>query len=254
MENVRAPWNTLGRTPSHDRQGGADALLSVPFRAAAQEPLLGEIKWVPYNFAPRGWADCNGQLMSIAQNTALFSLLGTTFGGDGRTTFALPDMRGRVSLHVGQGPGLSNRDLGEVGGEETHTLTIAEIPSHDHAISSHTHGIPALNVDVKASSAAATSATPQGNVLAAAAAVGNDQNKGKHKGNDKDDAVTTNIYNGGPANVSLAAGSAMTAAGTTGGGSGSTMPAGGGAAHQNMQPFLGLRCIIAVEGIFPSRQ
>ena len=85
MENVRAPWNTLGRTPSHDRQGGADALLSVPFRAAAQEPLLGEIKWVPYNFAPRGWADCNGQLMSIAQNTALFSLLGTTFGGDGRS-------------------------------------------------------------------------------------------------------------------------------------------------------------------------
>ena len=109
-------------------------------------------------------------------------------------------------------------------------------------------------MDVKASSAAATSATPQGNVLAAAAAVGNDQNKGKHKGNDKDDAVTTNIYDGGPANVSLAAGSAMTAAGTTGGGSGSTMPADGGAAHQNMQPFLGLRCIIAVEGIFPSRQ
>jgi microcystin-dependent protein len=80
--------------------------------------------------------------MSIAQNTALFSLLGTTFGGDGRTTFALPDMQGRVSLHVGQGPAVSNRDLGETGGEETHTLTTAEIPSHDHAISSQRTAFP----------------------------------------------------------------------------------------------------------------
>jgi microcystin-dependent protein len=220
--------------------------------AGAQEPLLGEIKWVPYNFAPRGWADCDGQLMSIAQNTALFSLLGTTFGGDGRTTFALPDMRGRVSLHIGQGPGLSNRELGEVGGQETHTLTPAEMPSHEHAISSHTHSIPALNVDVKASSADATATSPQGNVLAAAAGGGGNGN-GKGKGN-KDDGKTTNIYNGGPANVSLAAGSAMTEPGTTGGGSGTTMATGGGAAHENMQPFLGLRCIIALEGIFPSRQ
>jgi microcystin-dependent protein len=233
-------------------------LLTVPSLAfAQQEPLLGEIKWVPYNFAPRGWADCNGQLLSIAQNTALFSLLGTTFGGDGRTTFALPDMRGRVSVHAGQGPGLSNRDLGEVGGEETHTLTVAEIPSHDHSISSHTHAIPALNVDVKASSADATTTSPQGNVLANAAASaggGNGPGKGKGKGPDKDDVKATSIYNAGPANVSLAAGSAMTEIGTTGGGSGTTMPTGGGAAHQNMQPFLGLRCIIAVEGIFPSRQ
>jgi microcystin-dependent protein len=228
-------------------------LLAVPSLAVAQEPLLGEIKWVPYNFTPRGWADCNGQLLAISQNTALFSLLGTTFGGDGRTTFALPDMRGRVSVHVGQGPGLSSRDLGEVGGEETHTLTVAEIPSHDHSVSSHTHAIPALNVDVKASSADATTTSPQGNVLANAASAGggNGPGKGKGKGPDKD---TTNIYNAGPANVSLAAGSATTEAGTTGGGSGTTMPTGGGAAHQNMQPFLGLRCIIAVEGIFPSRQ
>ena len=227
-------------------------LLGLASHAGAQEPLLGEIKWVPYNFAPRGWADCDGQLMSIAQNTALFSLLGTTFGGDGRTTFALPDMRGRVSLHIGQGPGLSNRELGEVGGQETHTLTPAEMPSHEHAISSHTHSIPALNVDVKASSADATATSPQGNVLAAAAGGGGNGN-GKGKGN-KDDGKTTNIYNGGPANVSLAAGSAMTEPGTTGGGSGTTMATGGGAAHENMQPFLGLRCIIALEGIFPSRQ
>jgi microcystin-dependent protein len=230
-------------------------LLGAVSHAGAQEPLLGEIKWVPYNFAPKGWADCDGQLMSISQNTALFSLLGTTFGGDGRTTFALPDMRGRVSLHVGQGPGLSNRQLGEAGGEETHTLTPAEIPSHAHAISSHTHSIPALNVDVKASSADATTTSPEGNVLAAAAspAGGNVHDKGNHKG-DKDEGKTTNIYNAGPANVSLAAGSAMTEPGTTGGGSGTTMATGGGAAHENMQPFLALRCIIAVQGIYPVRQ
>lgn len=232
------------------------AFFTPAARADAQEPLLGEIKWVPYNFTPVGWADCNGQLLPISQNTALFSLLGTTFGGDGRTTFALPDMRGRVSLHVGQGSGLSDRVLGEVGGEETHTLTVAEIPSHDHGVSSHTHSVPALAVDVKASSTDATSTTAQGNVLAtpAAAAGGNDHDKGKHKGADKDLDTPTNIYNAGPANVSLAAGSAMTLPGTTGGGSGTTMATGGGAAHQNMQPFLAMRCIIATQGIFPSRQ
>jgi len=230
-------------------------ILAAAPRAGAQ-PLLGEIKWVPYDFTPVGWADCDGQLMRISQNTALFSLLGTTFGGDGVTTFAVPDMRGRVSLHVGQGSGLSDRVLGEVGGEETHTLTVAEIPSHDHGVSSHTHSVPALAVDVKASSADATSSTAQGNVLATAAAAvgGNDQEKGKHKGADKDVDVATNIYNAGPASVSLAAGSAMTLPGTTGGGSGTTMATGGGGAHQNMPPYLAVRCIIATQGIFPTRQ
>ncbi|MBK7825986.1 tail fiber protein [Nannocystis sp.] len=82
------------------------------------EPFIAEIKMFGGNFAPRGWAFCNGQLMSIAQNTALFSLLGTTYGGDGRTTFGLPDLRGRFAMHEGQGPGLSNRVLGEQGGSE----------------------------------------------------------------------------------------------------------------------------------------
>ena len=98
------------------------------------EPFLGQIMLVPYNFAPRGWAFCNGQILPIAQNTALFSLLGTTFGGNGQTTFALPDLRGRVPNSSGQGPGLSNYDLGQVGGTETDTLTVNQMPTHNHLV------------------------------------------------------------------------------------------------------------------------
>jgi microcystin-dependent protein len=109
------------------------------------EPFLGQIILVPYNFAPRGWAFCNGQILPISQNTALFSLLGTTFGGNGQTTFALPDLRGRIPIGAGQGPGLQNYDLGQVGGSETQTLTIAEMPLH-------THVVEALNDTINASS------------------------------------------------------------------------------------------------------
>src|SRR6185503_17212020 len=98
------------------------------------EPFLGMIIIVPYNFAPRGWAFCNGQILPIAQNTALFSLLGTTFGGNGQTTFALPDLRGRVPNSSGQGPGLSSYDLGQVGGVESETLTINQLPAHNHQV------------------------------------------------------------------------------------------------------------------------
>lgn len=100
------------------------------------EPFLGEIRIFPYNFAPRGWAFCQGQILSIAQNTALFSLLGTTYGGNGQTTFALPDLRGRMPLGSGQGPGLSPYDLGQVSGTETVTLTTGQMPSHNHLASS----------------------------------------------------------------------------------------------------------------------
>ena len=102
--------------------------------AHAQEPFLGEIRTFGYDFCPLGWAAAAGQLLSIAQNTALFSLLGTQFGGNGTTTFALPDLRGRVLLAAGQGPGLSNYAIGQQGGEETHTLTVSEMPSHAHVI------------------------------------------------------------------------------------------------------------------------
>src|SRR5689334_12527833 len=98
------------------------------------EPFLGEIKVVPYNFAPRGWARCDGQLLAISQNTALFSLLGTTYGGNGVSNFGLPDLRGRRPYHVGQGPGLSPVDLGEMAGEESVTLLQTEIPSHTHSV------------------------------------------------------------------------------------------------------------------------
>lgn len=101
-------------------------------KADAQEPFIGEVRVFPYNFAPRGWALCNGQLLQISQNTALFSLLGTIYGGDGRTTFGLPNLQGRVALHPGQGPGLSNRRLGEKGGVEKVTLSEAQMPSHKH--------------------------------------------------------------------------------------------------------------------------
>ena len=116
------------------------------------EPFLGEIKMVAYNFAPRTWAFCNGQTLSIAQNQALFSLLGTTYGGNGQTTFALPNLGARAPVHFGQGPGLQNYDLGQLGGTDAHTLTSAE--------TAHTHVL-------KASVNQASTAAPAGNVLAA---------------------------------------------------------------------------------------
>ena len=100
----------------------------------AAEPFIGEIMLFAGNFAPNGWAMCNGQLLSIAQNTALFSLIGTYYGGDGQVTFALPDLRGRVPVHTGQGPGLPNVDLGETGGAPYHTLIAPEMPAHSHAL------------------------------------------------------------------------------------------------------------------------
>lgn len=98
------------------------------------DPFVAEIRVLPFNFAPKGWAGCDGQLMPISQNTALFSLLGTTFGGDGRTTFALPDLRGQFAMGMGSGPGLSPRDLGQVVGQATVTLLPGEMPAHSHAL------------------------------------------------------------------------------------------------------------------------
>ena len=117
------------------------------------DPFLGEIRMFGGNFAPRNWALCDGQLLSISSNSALFSLLGTIYGGDGRTTFALPDLRGRVPIHVGSGPGLTNRPIGEKAGVENVTISAAQLPTHTHPMG--------------ASSRAGDSASPTGAVPAA---------------------------------------------------------------------------------------
>ncbi len=133
------------------------------------DQFLGEIRIFPFNFPPKGWAFCNGQLMPLSQNTALFSLLGTTYGGDGKSTFALPDLRGRIPIHHGQGAGLQNYILAEAGGAEQITLTQQQIPAHTH---------PLL-----ATTAVGTAASPQGGVLAASG--------------------SSNVYRQGPSSVAL---------------------------------------------------
>ena len=169
------------------------------------EPFVGEIRMFAGNFAPRSWAFCDGQLLAVSQNDALFSLLGTVYGGDGRTTFGLPDMRGRLSVHAGQGPGLSLRRLGAKAGQERVTLTTNEIPSHSHAYQGSTD--------------AGNSNTPEGNVLAGRAS----------------DAT----YIETPASTSMS----PSAVANTGG----SQP------HTNMMPYLCVNYIIALFGIYPSR-
>jgi microcystin-dependent protein len=122
------------------------------------DPFVAEIRIFPFNFAPRGWAWCDGQLLPLSQNTALFSLLGTTYGGNGKSNFALPDLQGRAPMHPGQGPGLSLHDLGETGGSETVTLLESEIPAHSHGTS--------------VSAADGTSQSPAGQKLATGIGIG----------------------------------------------------------------------------------
>lgn len=110
------------------------------------DPFVAEIRIFPFNFAPKGWAFCDGQLLPLSQNTALFSLLGTTYGGDGKSTFALPDLQGRAPMHPGQGPGLSLHDLGETGGSETVALLQSEMPLHAHALRANTLDVADTNV------------------------------------------------------------------------------------------------------------
>jgi microcystin-dependent protein len=110
------------------------------------DPFVAEIRIFPFNFAPKGWAFCDGQILPLSQNTALFSLLGTTYGGDGKSNFALPNMQGNAPMHPGQGPGLSLHDLGETGGSETVTLLESEIPSHSHTLRADILDIADTNV------------------------------------------------------------------------------------------------------------
>ena len=173
------------------------------------DPFIGEIKMVGFNFAPRGWAFCSGQILGIAQNTALFSILGTTYGGDGRTTFGLPDLRGRSPMHGGNGPGLSGRTLGQRAGVETVTLTESQIGSHSHAWQvADEQG----NQTSPANNALARSPTGRGGYA---------------------------LYGNDAATAAMA--------------SQVVADSGGGQAHTNVQPALVVNFVIALNGIFPSR-
>jgi len=184
------------------------ALLARGRRAEAApqsiEPYLGEIMLFAGNFPPRGWAFCNGQLLPINQNQALFSLLGTNYGGNGQTNFALPDLRDRVPIHHGQGPGLSSRVLGERAGEAAHTLLLTELPAHSHV--------------ARVSSAVGGAVDPGGMFPAR-------------------NAAQIPQY-GGNADTPMAAAAVSNV--------------GGNQPHDNTQPVLALRFVIALQGVFPS--
>jgi len=182
------------------------------------EGYIAEIRMFAGNFAPRGWAFCQGQILSIAQNTALFALLGTTYGGNGQTTFALPDLRGRVAVGPGQGPGLPAVNLGQMAGAPTHTLINTEMPVHNHTTQV---GVRAFNDPNGLSNG--DSAIPAGNYWASSHGVG--------------DLFSTT------ANALMNPGAVTVVVGVTGG----SQP------HNNMQPYLGMNYIICMEGIFPSR-
>jgi microcystin-dependent protein len=167
------------------------------------DPFVAEVRIVGFNFAPRGWAFCDGQILPLSQNTALFSLLGTIYGGNGASTFALPNLQGKAPMQQGQRPGLSNRFLGEEGGSSTVTLLESEMPAHNHQIQAVND--PGLQ------------SSPQGAFPSRANMY-------------KTSAVSTGNMN-----------------------SGVLTPVGGSLPHNNMQPYLTLNYIIALQGIFPPR-
>jgi len=170
------------------------------------DPFVAEIRIVSFNFAPVGWAFCDGQILPLSQNTALFSLVGTIYGGNGLNTFALPNLQDRAPMHHGQGPGLSLRDIGEEGGVESVTLLESEIPAHSH--------------NMMAANFPSDSNNPAGNAL----------------------SRSTNV-------------AAYSASGPTVPMKGTALsPTGGSFPHNNMQPYLTLNFIIALQGIFPPRQ
>ena len=174
------------------------------------EPFIAEIRIFAGNFAPRSWAFCNGQLLPIAQNTALFSLIGTIYGGDGRTTCALPNLQGRAPMHAGRGPGLTARRQGQRTGSETVALNEAQMPSHRHTLQGGTgSGIIGGGGNANDPANNFTSKPPTGNAYAT--------------------GTKTNMASG--------------AVGSTG----------GGQAHNNMQPYLTMNFIIALQGLYPSR-
>lgn len=194
------------------------------------QPFIGEIMTVAFSFAPRNWAFCAGQQISIAQNSALFSLIGTAYGGNGQTTFALPDLRGRAPMGQGHGPGLTPRTIGERAGAETITLNSTQLPAHIHSLLGAHGGLNAVDID-------ATEQSPKA---------------GEYLARGVDTAQTPDmipeIYlpaaQGDPAAKVPLAGLNI---------AGNTDPAGGNQPHDTMQPYLTLNPVIALYGVFPSR-
>ncbi len=171
------------------------------------DPYVGEIRTIGFSYAPAGWAMCNGQILPIAQNTPLFSLLGAQYGGNGTTTFALPNLNGAMVIGPGQGPGLTPRDIGEIGGSRVVTLTTAEMPRHTHA--------------ARGSSATGTTGNAPGSTWA-------QPRLGR---------APRPAYAAPGASVDMAP----------------LAPAGGGASHNNLPPFLAMYFVIALQGVFPPR-
>lgn len=181
------------------------------------DPYIGQIQPFAFNFAPRNWAKCDGQLLSIASYTALFALIGTTYGGDGVSTFALPDLRGRAALHQGTGPGLSTRPIGQRSGAETTTLTVSNMPSHNHL----------------ATGTVKSYFTPP-----AGGGTSNNPNGSNFSG-----STGTNVYTTQPTNGTMAAENVQVVVGNNG----------GSTPFNNMEPYLVINWCIALVGIFPPR-
>lgn len=183
-------------------------------------PFIGSVMLFAGNFAPQGWAFCDGQLLSVAQNSALFAILGTTYGGNGRDSFALPDLRGRVPVHSGQGVGLSNYTLGESRGSETNTLFYGNMPAHTHPVSA--------SMSANSGNATQSSATPNASVATPGTQDGRDFIPSFGFNTTKPDTPLNGL--------SITLGSA-----------------GGSQPVNNIQPSLGLNYIICLEGFIPSR-
>jgi len=193
-------------------------------------PFIGQLLTVGFNWAPRNYATCSGQILAIAQNTALFSLIGTTYGGNGQTTYALPDLRGRVQVGQGQGPGLSLRTIGEVGGTETTTLLSTQMPQHVHSLSGVTGTLNAVNIK-------ATEQSPQAGAYLA-------RGVDSAPVPDSIPEIYLPAAQGDPATKVPLAGVNV---------AGNTQIAGGSQPFSTMQPYLVLNPCIALFGIFPSR-
>ena len=225
----------------------------------ATQPYIGQLMLFAGNFAPQGWAKCDGQILAISQNSALFSLLGTTYGGDGQTSFGLPDLRGRFPAHVGTGPGLNPINWGERGGIESKTLHVTEIPSHSHVLGSAVNAQATTTITEATATASATGTAkcqPQvagghgKNPTGALWATDAGTQSGTYSNN-----TTNPLANMHPdaIDVDVTVDSVNVAATTAVAMSGSTNNTGAGQQFSIRNPYLGIYFVIALQGLFPSQ-